>query len=650
MKNELHVLAAYYPELWPAENIDGDILQMRDAGINTVRMGEFAWVDMEPRPGVFTLDFFSEVILKLQKNGIDTVFCTPSATPPIWLSHNHPERLFMGMDGIRMMHGARQHFCNNNPFFRKRSRIIVEAIAKRISKLPGLVAWQTDNEMKSHVSECCCDECGTQWRQWLKKRYGSIDELNSLWGTSLWSQKYSSFSQVPVPLKTPFTHNPSLLTNYRIFSREKIVEFQDEQVEIIRKYSKAPITHNSNVRHYLNHAEHYKNLDFASFDAYYDSENYRKMLMDYDIWRNLKDGRKFWVMETGPSHSGCIFGYPKLHKKSYLNAELTAAFALGAGGFGYWLWRQQRAGAEMPHGAIVSSWGEPTIGFEDVKQASNSLKDITAVLMSSENVKADLRMTYSDIARAFFLTEPLEGINYVDNMQELYRSVLETGFHRDLVPENADLTGCKLLLTPYLPHIADDFLKRALSFVKNGGTWIVGPLSGCRTADHTLYTESALHPELEKAAGVKTVYTFSPTNNDISGTAFGLTAPLSTWSSFFSTTTAKILGKADDSRLAGLAFLTENKYGKGKIVMLGSMPSGDNGKLMLKKTIEHYAAELRISQRLDIPEGNLAVPRKNKEGVFWFVINMDGKGCSFKDKKAGHVKIEPYGFSIIGNH
>jgi beta-galactosidase len=235
-------------------------------------------------------------------------------------------------------------------------------------------------------------------------------------------------------------------------------------------------------------------------------------------------------------------------------------------------------------------------------------------------------------------------------MQELYRSVLETGFHRDLVPENADLTGCKLLLTPYLPHIADDFLKRALSFVKNGGTWIVGPLSGCRTADHTLYTESALHPELEKAAGVKTVYTFSPTNNDISGTAFGLTAPLSTWSSFFSTTTAKILGKADDSRLAGLAFLTENKYGKGKIVMLGSMPSGDNGKLMLKKTIEHYAAELRISQRLDIPEGNLAVPRKNKEGVFWFVINMDGKGCSFKDKKAGHVKIEPYGFSIIGNH
>ncbi|OGV60732.1 MAG: hypothetical protein A2X45_08915 [Lentisphaerae bacterium GWF2_50_93] len=643
----MRVLAAYYPELWPAGNIGDDIRLMRDAGINTVRMGEFAWADMEPSPGVFNLDFFSEVMVKLHDNGIDTVFCTPSATPPVWLSHNHPERLFMGTDGIRMMHGARQHFCNNNPFFRKRSRIVVGAIAKKISKLPGLVAWQIDNEMKSHVSECCCEECGRQWRQWLKNRYGSIKELNKLWGTSLWSQKYSSFSQVPVPLKTPFAHNPSLQTNYRIFSREKIAEFQDEQVEIIRKYSKAPITHNSNVRHYLNHAEHYRNLDFASFDAYYDSDNYSKMLMDYDIWRNLKNGRKFWVMETGPSHSGCIFGYPKLHKKSYLNAELTAAFALGAGGFGYWLWRQQRTGPEMPHGAIISSWGEPTIGFDDVKQAGGSLEKIAPLLTSSENVNAEIKITYSDIARAFFLTEPLEGIDYIDKMQELYKSVLETGFHRDLVPENADLKGCRLLLTPYLPHIADESLEKALSFVKDGGTWIVGPLSGCRTADHALYTESALHPELEKAAGVKTVFTFSPTNNDISGTAFGLAAPLSIWSSFFRTTTAKPLGTTNDSRLADLAFLTENKYGRGRIVMLGSMPSGDQGKLMLKKMIGHYAADLRISQKLDLPQGNLAVPRKNKDGIFWFVINMDGKGCSFKYGKSGHVKIEPYGFRII---
>ncbi|HBC86641.1 MAG TPA: beta-galactosidase [Lentisphaeria bacterium] len=642
----LRLIAAYYPELWPPDNVKDDIRLMLDAGINTVRMGEFAWVDMEPVPSTFKLELFSELISRLHENGIDTVFCTPTATPPVWLSHKHPERLFMGTDRIRMMHGSRQHFCNNNPYFRKRSRMIVEAIAKKISRLPGLIAWQTDNEMKSHVSECCCEECARQWRQWLKKRYGSIAKLNSLWGTSLWSQKYSSFQQVPVPLKTPFAHTPSLMTNYRIFSREKITEFQDEQVRIIRKYSDAPITHNSNIRHYLNHMEHYRNLDFASFDAYYDCDNHTKMLMDYDIWRNLKPGRKFWVMETSPSHSGCIFGYPKLHRKSYLNAEMAAAFALGAGGFGYWLWRQQRTGAEMPHGAIISSWGEPTIGFDDVKSASNSLGNISPLLLSSESIKAEIVMTYSDVARAFFLTEPLEGIDYIDKMHEFYRIILSTGYHRDLVPESAGLGGCRILMTPYLPCISDEYMKSALAFVEKGGVWIVGPLSGCRTDEHTLYTKSALRPGLEEAAGVRTSYTFSPTNSGISGTAFGVTAPLSIWSSFFMPEGAKVLGRAGDSRLAELAFLTENKYGMGIIVMLGSMPSGDKGKLMLRKIVEHYSVELGISQRLDVPEGNLAVPRKSKDGIFWFVINMDGKGCIFKDRKSGDVRIEPYGFRI----
>ena len=647
MSESYRIIAAYYPELWPADCIDKDIRLMHEAGVNTVRMGEFAWADMEPVPGKFNLEFFMDVISKLHENGISTVFCTPTATPPIWLSHEHPERLFLGTDGMRMSHGARQHFCTNNPLFRERGRIIVKAIAKKISKLPGLIAWQTDNEMKSHVSECCCDECRRQWHVWLKQRYGSIKELNRRWGTSLWSQKYSSFSQVPVPLKTPFTHNPSLQTDYRRFSREKIIEFQDEQVSIIRKYSKAPITHNSNVRHYLNHCRHYANLDFASFDAYYDADNYLRMIMDYDIWRNLKPGRKFWVMETSPSHSGCILGYPKLHRESYLNAELVAAFALGAGGFGYWLWRQQRSGAEMPHGAIISSWGEPTIGFEDVKEASASLKKIYTVLESSEVAKAEIAVVYSDMARAFFLTEPLEGIDYIERMQEFYRILMGTGFHRDLVSEEDELEGRRLLLTPYLPFIPDRLLEKALAMVKRGGTWIVGPLSGCRTENHTLYTESALMPELEKAAGVRTIYTFSPTNNGISGTAFGIKAPLSLWSSFFRSEGARVLGVIDDTRLAGLSFITENKYGKGKIVMLGSMPSGNSGKQLLGKMLVHYAGELRISQKLDVPEGNLAVPRKSNNGNFWIVINLDGRGCKFKNRENGTESIESYGFKII---
>ena len=37
-------------------------------------------------------------------------------TPPIWMTHGHPERMYVDADGTVMSHGARQHICTNNPF------------------------------------------------------------------------------------------------------------------------------------------------------------------------------------------------------------------------------------------------------------------------------------------------------------------------------------------------------------------------------------------------------------------------------------------------------------------------------------------------------------------------------------------------------
>ena len=53
---------AYYPELWPEEEIEKDILIMKECGINLVRMGEFAWHFMEPRPDEIDVSFFVRVV------------------------------------------------------------------------------------------------------------------------------------------------------------------------------------------------------------------------------------------------------------------------------------------------------------------------------------------------------------------------------------------------------------------------------------------------------------------------------------------------------------------------------------------------------------------------------------------------------------
>ena len=83
----------YFPEHWDRANWPVDIAEMRDAGIDFVRMGEFAWGVIEPEPGIVNLDWMQDILDLLHENGIKAVLCTPTATPPKWLVDTMPDMI-----------------------------------------------------------------------------------------------------------------------------------------------------------------------------------------------------------------------------------------------------------------------------------------------------------------------------------------------------------------------------------------------------------------------------------------------------------------------------------------------------------------------------------------------------------------------------
>ncbi len=178
--------------------------------------------------------------------GIKTILGTPTACPPAWLIQKHPEILPENRQGLRLGFGGRHHDCQSNPTYREHVRLIVTAMARHFRDNPQVIGWQIDNELgNSHQDLCYCDSCRSRFQQWLKDKYGDIRGLNRAWGTVFWSQSYEAFDQIPVPLPTPNAHNPSLLLDWRRFASDLIVEFQNLQVEILRK--ECPnrfITHN----------------------------------------------------------------------------------------------------------------------------------------------------------------------------------------------------------------------------------------------------------------------------------------------------------------------------------------------------------------------------------------------------------------------
>lgn len=658
MQNKLYHGAAYYPELWDEKVMEQDIQLMKETGINVARIGEFAWSRLEPEEGKIDISFFVNVIKKLHDNGIETIMCTPTPTPPIWMSHGHPERMYVDDQGRTMSHGSRQHMCTNNEYFRQRAEIITEHIAREIGNMPGLIAWQLDNEMKCHVAECMCEACKGLWHKWLENKYGTIENLNEEWGAKIWSEEYLSFDQVPQPAHVPFLHNSSLSTMYRIFSREKTTEFLHEQAQIIRKYSKAPITHNSCFEFGIDNEKVFENLDFAGVDGYPTYDNYQSFLIKYDHWRNLKKGKGFWVMETSPSHSGALTSYAKVHPNGYLVAEAVAAYALGAQGFCYWLWRQQRAGCEQPHSSVISAWGDPGVGYPNVLELEKARKILEPIFTSTIPEQAELAITYSDMAKVFLLTEPHRGIRYRDMITKLHAKVLELGIHRDLTIEKDSLTGYKLLWTPFMHYVSAEYIDRAKKFVEDGGIWIVGPMTGGRTESHTIHTDAALG-QLEGLAGVKTIATYPIDDSGAFGNTLGVSAPLGLWSSVYKAKEGKVIGTITGGVTEGAAFLTERKIGKGKMVMLGSMPIDEAGDVMIKTIISHYAKEADIKVKSDVSIGTIVAPRKDDNSKVWVIINMDGKGGTVTIEKdsidmitgekvpAGIIKVGRYEYRVI---
>lgn len=645
---------AYYPELWPESDVDKDIAEMKKLGINLVRIAEFAWSKMEPDEGRISMAFFKRVMDKLHKAGIAVCLCTPTATPPIWLTHNQPDRMYIDAKGQFMVHGARQHASYDHPKVESACLKIVKAMAKALGNHPSLIAWQIDNEFKCHVAEDFNAHSIKRWHKWLKQKFKTITALNEAWGTEIWSERYQSFEQIPAPLPTPFVHHASLSTAYREFSRERIAEFMDDQSGLIRKHSKAPITHNMNPHFSLNFERMCENLDFASYDGYPSHDKWGSWVMYADVFRDAVPGKPFWLMETSVTHNGWFGDHESTHPAGYLLAESTAVLALGGQTINYWLWRQQRTGCELPHSAVMSSWFKPTLGYEEVKSVSTMMKDLGPLLKSTVPAPVEAAVTWSDLGRMMLQTEPLGAsklhtVSFFDQVKFWQHELVNLGVNRAIRFEGADLKGLKLLITPAMPYVSANFAKKLKKWISDGGVWLCVSPTGTRAEHHTVSTDAGLGL-VDEIAGVETVFSFPATQTQSTVTAFSETAPVAGWSSVFRPTDAstQVLGAFKSTTHAdGLALITQRAIGKGHVVMLGAPLNEPQASAVVKKLLDHVLKLSGASPRWQTTPGTLVCPRHSKDGKTTLIaVNMDGQGGAITTS-AGKVEVPRYEYRVI---
>jgi beta-galactosidase len=102
---------------------------MAEIGISYVRIGEFAWSRLEPRPVELDFGWLVAAMDTLGRHGLKVIVGTPTATPPRWLIDKMPDMVAVDSNGRPRNFGSRRHYDFSHLAYRNESVTVSASIS-----------------------------------------------------------------------------------------------------------------------------------------------------------------------------------------------------------------------------------------------------------------------------------------------------------------------------------------------------------------------------------------------------------------------------------------------------------------------------------------------------------------------------------------
>lgn len=629
--------AAYYPEWWQTAEWETDFGEMRELGINAVRMGEFAWAIFEPSPGKFDFDWMDRALEIARRSGIGTVLCTPTASIPPWLYQQYPDVLSGNEKGL-YTYGGRKGYNTNSPHYLDACARIVNALAEHFGKNRAVIGWQLDNEPGNPFQEY--DPVSEKaFQEWLKKRYGTLDELNRVWNGAFWSNRFTDWSQIRFPTNSAEGGwQPAISLDYRRFFSDSFLNHLRRQADILhaKTENQFVLTNWSSptgaVDAYTAGAEF---LDASAWDNYVSAPGLSRFQRQYtagylsDITRCAGPHQRFICAEQNAY-------VPPNAPMEGLRLQAYTDLAHGAHGQLYFEWRRPLAGNEEHRPSFIK-------GFDGKINPDKPMLEQITKEMARIGPRVANATTHSEIA--IFYDYPNSwaqgsgGVGdphprYGGEVQSFYGGLKALKRNIDVVPLSTELAGYKVVAAPNLRLIDDATVGRLKQFVAQGGTLVLNYRAATQNMDNSMRRTLAPGPFAE-IAGVQSIaildlFEYNDQNGNLDrklqdalGMQFAgnddVFKPRTAIESLVLHGAEAIATVRGGGPMEGGPAVTRNRSGGGWVFYVGCDSTDDAFYVAVARAV---GAASQLTPLIDAPEGVEVSSRQDGDTTYYFLLNL----------------------------
>ena len=468
-----------------------DLRQIKSLGFNTVR-GWIDWSHNEPREGQYDFRNLRLLCELAREEGLRVMIQVYAGWDgfgfaPDWVHKKYPEA-FQHEDVNNITTPPSSSFYSDHKPIQDAVLRYMTAAAKTAVEYPNFYGWDLWSEPRS--LRLVGPGTRARYRDWLKKKYKTIDALNLEW-----YETYASFDDVD-PQRTGGIGTYAMDLEWRQFIAEKGAEDMATQYATIRAVDATHVitSHASPPSIFGAQLD-----DFRQADAldYYGLSVYPRYVGEPNLWRKImgadfsrsanKKNGGFYVGEfqAGFSTNGMRIGDPVTPDDH--RTWIWSLIAKGARAINVYAYYVMASGSESGGFGLIGLDGKVTERAAELGKTARFIEEHKALLIKSKPVEPQVAIVYNPSAemvggaRGTPANTPLvggvqgqAGSFYVASLTGYYRALAEHNVPVDFIHrrdlESGNLSQYKLIIFPcpiIMTREAAAGLKR---YVEQGGS------------------------------------------------------------------------------------------------------------------------------------------------------------------------------------